>query len=103
MEEARKAPNGMGMETSEIVATKSQKPQSQNSNLYDVEGIFNPHASKSYKKQRKKMGKCMLKFQFKPGMIIMTLQLTIIGNLLPHGFMIMRTLMTWIMMKVLKW
>ena len=61
MEEADEAPDAMGMDTSEIVATKSQKAQSQNAKLYDAEGIFNPHAAKSEKKRRKKAGKVPVK------------------------------------------
>lgn len=61
MEEADDAPDAMGMDTSEIVATKSQKAQSQNDKLYDAEGIFNPHAAKSEKKRRKKAGKAPVK------------------------------------------
>eukprot|EP01018_Ginkgo_biloba_P010385 Gb_31371 [translate_table: standard] len=60
MEEAnepRMSPDATGMDTSEVVAAKCQRSQSQNDKLYDTEGILNPRVARAEKKRRKKAGK----------------------------------------------
>ncbi|GLJ21658.1 hypothetical protein SUGI_0403390 [Cryptomeria japonica] len=61
MEEAesphRETHDALGMETSEIVATKVKKTLNQSDKLYEAEGILNPHAARAAKKRRKKSGK----------------------------------------------
>ncbi|KAH9322390.1 hypothetical protein KI387_017029, partial [Taxus chinensis] len=49
--------DAMGMDTSEVVAIKSQKTRNQNDKLYNAEGILNPHAARAEKKRRKKSAK----------------------------------------------